>query len=130
MAKLTVHAGDFGKGEGSVGFGVMLMPPTKWWHQWGDKIALSSVAEVELASEDSVKRLGGSVGWGAAGALALGPVGLLAGLLLGGNGKECTFVCRLHDGRGFLATVDSKSYTQIQAATWHSGSPRPESGES
>lgn len=126
MAKMTVHAGDFGKGDGSIGFGVMLMPRQKWWHQWGDKIELSAIAEVELASEDSVKRLGGTVGWGAAGGLLLGPVGLLAGLLLGGKGKDCTFVCRLHGGRKFLATVDSKTYTQIQAAAWQSAAPQAE----
>jgi len=51
------------------------------------------------------------------GALALGPVGLLAGVILGGNKKEVTFVARLKDGRKFLATVDSKTYAKILGST-------------
>lgn len=78
----------------------------------------SQLAEVELASEEAVKRLGGTVGWGAVGALALGPVGLLAGLLLGGNKKDVKFVAKFKDGRKMLATTDSKAFTQMKAAVF------------
>lgn len=50
--------------------------------------------------------------------LALGQVGLLAGLILGGNKKEVTFVAKFKDGRKMLATTDSKSFTKMQAATF------------
>jgi hypothetical protein len=55
-------------------------------------------------------------GWGIVGAVLLGPVGLLAGLLAGGRGKDVTFVGVHKDGRKFFATTDSKTYTKISAA--------------
>ena len=73
-------------------------------------------SSVELASEENVKKMGGTMGWGAVGALALGPVGLLAGLVLGGKSKDVTFIAIHKDGRKFMATTDSKTYTKIQAA--------------
>ena len=63
-----------------------------------------------------MKKIGGTVGWGAVGAIALGPVGLLAGLLLGGKKKEVTFVARFKDGRKLLATTDNGTFTKIKAA--------------
>ena len=81
-----------------------------------EKIYITEVEELETASEENVKRIGGTVGWGVAGAALLGPVGLLAGLLLGGKGKEVVIVCKLKDGRKFLAVVDSGTYQKIQAA--------------
>ena len=68
-----------------------------------------------MATEDNVKRLGGTVGWGVVGATLLGPVGLLAGLLLGGKGKDVTFIMKLKDGRKLLGTVDGKTYTKLNA---------------
>ena len=81
-----------------------------------ERIPVSEIEELETASEENVKRIGGTVGWGVAGAALLGPVGLLAGLLLGGKGKEVVIVCKLKDGRKFLAVVDSGTYQKIQAA--------------
>jgi len=40
---------------------------------------------------------------------------MLAGLLLGGKGKEITFVAVLKDGKKMLATADSKTFTKLQA---------------
>ena len=73
------------------------------------------LAVVEVASEESVKRIGGAAGWGAVGALALGPVGLLAGVILGGRSKDVTFIATFKDGRKMLATTDSKTFTKLQA---------------
>lgn len=81
-----------------------------------EKISITEVEELEAASEENVKRIGGTLGWGATGAVLLGPVGLLAGLLLGGKGKEVVIVCKLKDGRKFLAVVDSGTYQKIQSA--------------
>jgi hypothetical protein len=53
-----------------------------------------------------------------AGAVLLGPLGLLAGVLVGGRKKEITFVAKLKDGRKFLGTPDSKTFTQLQAAVF------------
>ena len=77
----------------------------------------SQIKEITVASEESVKRLGGTVGWGVAGAVLLGPVGLLAGLFLGGKGKETSFIIAFNDGRKMLATTDSKTYTSLLGLT-------------
>ncbi|MFT8450671.1 MAG: hypothetical protein ABF675_00470 [Zymomonas mobilis] len=112
-----IHAGDFKKGmhHQFVGKNLQLKHEGKFIRE---AVPLSQIANVEVASEESVKRLGGSVGWGITGGFLLGPVGLLAGLLVGGQGKNVTFVCKLKDGRKFMATAPSKVFTALSAATF------------
>jgi len=120
MAKITVHAGDFLKGNGDYHFGSFVLHTEKTrGHLVGEAIHNSQLELIEAASEESVKKLGGAIGWGAAGAVILGPVGLLAGLLLGGKKKEVTFVAKFKDGRKLLATTDSKTYTKLMAAVFN-----------
>ncbi|MCU4419599.1 MAG: hypothetical protein DI542_17305 [Acinetobacter johnsonii] len=121
MANIQIHAGDFSKGKGTISANDMVFVMSTAW-QAGDgflgkshTITRSEVEEVSLATEENVKRLGGTVGWGVAGAALLGPIGLLAGLLLGGKGKDVTFILKLKDGRKMLATTDSKTFTKIAA---------------
>lgn len=117
MAKVKVHAGDFLEGDGQFTLGSLVLKTKK--HSFvGEAIPLTKLKMIEIATEDSVKKLGGTVGWGAAGALLLGPVGLLAGLLLGGKKKEVTFIAKFKDGRKLLATTDSKTFTKLQAAVF------------
>lgn len=117
MAKIKVHAGDFLKGEGQLSFGSFVLK-TQAHPRVGETISLTKLEMVDTASEENVKKVGGTIGWGAAGAVLLGPVGLLAGLLLGGRKKEVTFVAKFKDGRKLLATTDSGTYTQIRAAVF------------
>ena len=114
---IKVHAGDFSKGEG-VYSGVSLLLPTKENPKSKETIHESELQEIDVASEETVKRVGGALGWGAVGAIALGPVGLLAGLLLGGKGKDVTFVAKFKDGRKLLATTDSKTFTKLKAVVF------------
>ncbi len=117
FGSFEVHAGDFKKGgEHQCVGGKLVMKRTDKFIR--EDIKLSEIDAIEPASEESVKRIGGTVGWGAAGAVLLGPVGLLAGLLMGGRGKDVTFVCRLKDGRKFMATAPSKVYTEMSAAVF------------
>jgi hypothetical protein len=117
MAKIKVHAGDFLKQDGRLSFGSLVLLTEKN-NFLGEAIPLNRLETVEVASEESVKRVGGAIGWGAVGALALGPVGLLAGMLLGGKGKDVTFVAKFKDGRKLLATTDSATFTKLQAAVF------------
>ena len=119
FGSFVVHAGDFQKG-GDHQFlkergkkGVLIMKTEGKFFR--EKIYITEVAEVEAASEESVMRFGGAVGWGAVGGVLLGPIGLLAGLLAGGKGKDVTFVCKLKDGRKFMATAPSNVYTELSA---------------
>ncbi len=115
LGTFTVHAGDFKKcSDHQYVAGKLLMKNEGKFLR--EDILVSEVEELEVASEESVKRLGGTVGWGVVGAALLGPVGLLAGLLAGGRGKDVTFVCKLRDGRRFMATAPAKVYTAPSAA--------------
>ncbi len=117
MAKVTVHAGDFLEGDGQFSFGSLILKTKE--HSWiGETIPITQLETVEAASEESVKKIGGTIGWGAAGALVLGPVGLLAGLLLGGRKKDVTFVAKFKDGRKVLATTDSGTFIKLKAAVF------------
>lgn len=115
MASITIHAGDFPKGTAAIGFGKITLPWAQGDGLVGKQVRLSEIEAIDIASEESVKRIGGTIGWGAAGALILGPVGLLAGLLLGGKSKEITFVARFVGDRKMLATTDAKTYKTIMA---------------
>lgn len=114
-----IHAGDFLEGsDGIIMFGQLILPTKQGLiFKKEERVPESELEEVEIATEQSVKRLSGTVGWGLAGGVLLGPAGLLAGLLLGGRDKEVTFVARLHDGRKFLGTTDNGTYIKLKAAT-------------
>ena len=118
MATVKILAGDFLLGDSHFNGGKLQLR-TKEHSFIGEQLPLSVLESVEMANEESVKKAGGTLGWGAAGAVILGPVGLLAGLLLGGRKKEVTFVAKLKDGRKFMATTDSGSFTKFQAAAWN-----------
>lgn len=110
-----VHAGSFALGNAhQVVRGHLLMKVSGRFLR--EKIPLSEITDLEVASEESLNRLGGALGWGLAGDALLGPVGLLAGLIRGGRGKRITFVCRLRDGRKFLATASSAVFAQMRTS--------------
>ncbi|MTI95926.1 MAG: hypothetical protein FH749_10660 [Firmicutes bacterium] len=115
MAKVRVHAGDFLKGSGEFGFGAFALR-TAQHRFFGERIPASSIEELEVVTERDVKKLSGTLGWGAIGGIAFGPVGLLGGLLIGGRRTQVTFVARFKDGRKLLASTDSKTYSKIRAA--------------
>jgi hypothetical protein len=118
MASIKIHAGDFQSGTAKLMLSVITFPWGPGDGAFGKSINLSDLEEIDKASEESVKKLGGTVGWGVVGATLLGPVGLLAGLLAGGKGTEVTFVAKLRDGRKFLGSTDAKTFTKLQAAVF------------
>ena len=121
---INIHAGDFKEGDGAGAF------LSKTWYnkfpyfEFGikkklfkkEKIFAAEIEEVVIATEESVKSLGGTVGWGLVGGVILGPLGLLAGALVGGRSKTVTFICKFKDGRKIMGTVSQKTWVDIQAA--------------
>lgn len=116
MGKLKVLAGSWHTGDGSFSGTTFALPKSKSWADW-EIVQAASLTTIEIASEESVKRVGGTLGWGVAGAALLGPVGLLAGLLMGGRRKEVTFVASFKDGRKLMATTDNKTFVMMKAAS-------------
>ena len=83
---------------------------------WGDakcvKLANHIIA-ADVLTEESKTSILGKAGWGAVGAIALGPLGLLAGVLGGGRSKEICVACELDDGRKFIATASASEYQDL-----------------
>lgn len=116
MAQLTIRAGDVPAGHADFILGtLLLLPPASLF---GSREALrpSAIRFLHIDSEEVVKHWAGAAGMGALGAMALGPVDVLAALL-GGWDCKVTFLVRLHDGRDFLATSSRKTYDALLAAT-------------
>ena len=116
MSTIKVEAGDLDKGawvfSGMMGMAVM----SKGFFT---KVDLrQELDRIELLDEESVKRLTGTAGWGIAGAVLLGPLGALGGILLGGNKKEIAFAAYLKDGRKFMAVTDGKTWKKLLAVTF------------
>lgn len=114
MAKIKLHAGDFQKAR------VASFAAGTFVFMYGifknETIKATELDSLEVASEESLKRLGGTLGWGIAGGLLLGGVGALAGLLVGGRSKEVTFVAKFKDGRKLMATTEATTFKAIQVA--------------
>lgn len=115
MASLKIIGGDFEKGEGTFSFGSFaLTKPGHWFAR--EHIKSSDIESIYPASEETVKKFFGTAGMALIGGIVLGPIGALAGALVGGRKKEIAFIARLKDGRKFMATADNKTYLKIQAA--------------
>ena len=128
MATIIIHAGHFKPGKINIRLGI----PANSIFFTPDVMRLTDVAtgsviyykledlaELEVASEESTKKMMGAIGWGLVGDLALGPLGLLAGVLSGGKQTNVKFIGNFKDGRRMLATTDSKTFTAMQAALFN-----------
>jgi hypothetical protein len=115
MAKVKVLAGDFASGEytGSAysKWGIVVLV------HLGKPTLKMQIASIEQLTQEKVKRLAGTAGWGIAGAALLGPLGAIGGMLLGGNKTEISFVCTGRDGKKFMGLTDAKFYQQLVAAS-------------
>jgi len=83
---------------------------------WGDAKCVNftdHIISAEVMTEESKTSILGKAGWGAVGAIALGPLGLLAGVLGGGRSKEICVACELDDGRKFIATASASEYQDL-----------------
>lgn len=113
LGRINMLAGDFKSGPGSqYAHGKFHMKRKGKFFR--EKIPSSEIEKIELATEETVISIGGAAGWGVAGSILLGPAGLLAGLLLGGRGKDTTFICVFKDGRKFLGTASSSVFSELQ----------------
>lgn len=123
MTRLTVQSGDFLQGEGEYRNGSLTLK-TPRSPSPGERISLTRIKDLKLASLEPSRSLGSALGWGVAGALVAGPVGLLAGLWLGGKDEEATFLATFKDGRKLMAVTDGKTWSKIDD-TWrkHQRSP-------
>lgn len=123
MATIKVEAGDIDKGSWQFAslFGSAIMSKgSTAAHMWkGESIDLKAQLDrLEILDEEKVKKLAGTAGWGVAGAVLLGPIGAIGGILLGGNKKEVAFAAYLKDGRKFMGVTDGGTWKKLMAITF------------
>ena len=123
MGKIKVLAGDF-TGEGRYEEGRITLRPREHPSPAHRMRVSEFFSSFEMAAQHNTVRFGSAVGWGAAGAVLAGPIGLLAGALLGGRGRAVVFVAELKDGRRFLGQTDSATFTALRAQVFP-GEPPP-----
>ena len=80
------------------------------------KIAAKDLDTVEILTDENKISVLGGIGWGIAGTLIAGPIGLLVGGLLGANKKQHTVLVKLRSGKSFLANCNGNEYGQLTAA--------------
>lgn len=115
FGSFEILAGDFTKGGNAQFISDTFILPVPG--EWGRiDIKTSQIEELSVATEESLKKMGGAIGWGLVGGVALGGIGALAGLLAGGRKKEVTFICKFKDGRKMMAKADNKIFEKISAA--------------
>lgn len=112
---ITLHAGDLGTGPAQLDGPelVALKPGTPTALR---RRTLHDLAELEILTEHSAKRLTGTLAMGLAGGAVFGGIGALGGLIIGaGNRHTITLVARFANGQQALLTADPASYTALQA---------------
>jgi len=128
VAKLKVVAGDLPAGDWSVtvnpelGYFILVSSSTPDHPFKGESHTLH-VANVEQVTEEKVKKLSGTAGWGLAGAALLGPLGAIGGMLIGGNKTEISFLCQTKEGKKFLGLTEAKIYQNLVASGMVPSSP-------
>ena len=114
MPAIKIHGGDFGRARASVCLSICqgrLLSISRGLFRGRFRFVMSrEVASVQIVDASNYKSTGGAANAAVTGAVLLGGAGGLAGLMLGGNKREVSFVCMLRDGRQFVATVDRRVF--------------------
>jgi len=115
MAKMKILAGDFLQGSGDY-HGAVLSIESALYPWPGITISTSMIRSIEIVGKEENKDISSALLQGAVGSLVMGPLGAVAGFMLGNEHKEVTFLATLKDGRKFLATLDEKAFSRLNAA--------------
>ena len=115
MAKMKILAGDFLQGNGEY-HGAVLSIESVLYPWPGITINTSMIRSIEVVGKEENKDISSALLQGAAGSLVMGPLGAVAGFMLGNEYKDVTFLATLQDGRRFLATLDETAFTRLHTA--------------
>lgn len=80
------------------------------------KGGMYKIDNISILTQENSKAILGTVGGAALGTLALGPIGLVAGALAGGNRNKTTLVIECQQGPRLIGTVPTKHVGGIFAA--------------
>jgi hypothetical protein len=112
---IKVLAGDWEPGTVCVFEGALFGRPDRirMGRIFGAEYSAEEVASIELITEQNSTSILGKAGWGFLGSVALGPLGMFAGLLGGGNRHDKIVAFELTNGKRALLQCDTKSYGEI-----------------
>lgn len=79
-------------------------------------VPVDQIESAELVTQENHTSILAKIGWGAIGAGAFGPVGLLAGVLGGGNRTSMVMAVKFKDGRSVLLEGKSKDLIPLLGA--------------
>ncbi|AKR55736.1 hypothetical protein XM25_07977 [Devosia sp. H5989] len=83
-----------------------------------DRVPMGEIASCTLVTQENQTSILGKVGWGAVGAVALGPLGLLAGVIGGGNHSHRVVVFETADGRKAMVRCSAAEAEALLAASF------------
>lgn len=125
MASIEILGGSFPAKKYSFMNNMLIIP-----HLDGEfsreEIHETNIESVEVMDEQNKNSILKKAGAGVVGGVLLGGVGLAAGLLAAGSGKEVVFLCTLKDGRHFLAKTNGKIYQHFMTAAFRNKSENRE----
>jgi hypothetical protein len=81
----------------------------------GLNIATTEILDTTLVGETTYRDTSSAIGLGLAGALALGPIGAVVGVMWADDEIELTFSIQLRYGRSLLCAADKRTYRSIEA---------------
>lgn len=92
---------------------------------FGPEYPANEVVSIDIVTEQNSTSILKKAGWGFVGSVALGPLGLLAGVLGGGNRHEKIVAVEFTDGKRALLQCDAKSYGEMMRLTFRKKSDPP-----
>lgn len=112
---IKVLAGDWEPGTACVFEEAIFGKPDRirMGRVFGDEYGADEIASIDIVTEQNSTSIVAKVGWGFAGSVLLGPLGMFAGLLGGGNRHEKVVAMELVSGKRALLQCDAKNYGQI-----------------
>ena len=116
MTVFDIRAGDFGIGTGMLLGGVTFLLPVSGKIFEVQDVAACLLSSVEIATEENMKKRGGTPGWHIAGAAAPNPAEMLAGVRLDGRRKKIVFRVEFRFGEKMLVSGDISAFSAIQVA--------------
>lgn len=131
MSYFKVVGGDLPKRTtlmSFLGFNVLSIPRAGCFFKSDEYDLKDKIIKCEQITEENKNKVFAKAGWATLGAIALGPFGLLAGLLMGGKTKNIVVAIKLLDGREFLAECDLATYKKLYSI--YISTPRSDSGSS
>ena len=75
----------------------------------------NNIIDLEEITEENKHKILAKAGWSTLGAIALGPVGLLAGLFMGGKKKMICAAIKCKSGESILVECENKVYQELYA---------------